>query len=115
MRKIFEELIFVGRIEKEFDLYGHKWLLSTLTTEEQVEATASTGGFDNISRVNAIKMQFLSKALKSVDGHKMLDANESYELLGKMQYPVLNSLFEKYEELQQEQDDTLKSLDEIKN
>jgi hypothetical protein len=115
MRKIFEELIFVGRIEKEYDLYGHKWLLATLTTEEQVDATASTGNFDNIARVNAIKMQFLSKSLKSIDGNKLLDQNEALELLGKMQYPLLNSLFEKFEELQNEQDLTLKELDEIKN
>ena len=115
MRKIFEELIFVGRVDKEFDLYGHKWVFTTLTTEEQVEATASTGNFDTIARVNAIKMQLLSKSLKSIDGNKFLDAQEALELLGKMQYPILNSLFSKYEDLQQEQDETLKSLDEIKN
>jgi hypothetical protein len=115
MRKIFEDLIFVGRIEKEFDLYGRKWLLATLTTEEQVEATSVTGNFDTISRVNAIKMQILCRALKSIDGNKFLDFNEAFEVLGKMQYPVLNSLFNKYEDLQKDQDDSLKQLDEIKN
>jgi hypothetical protein len=86
-----------------------------LTTEEQVDATASTGNFDTIARVNAIKLQLLSRALKSVDGHKFLDANEAFEVISKMQYPILNALFTKYEELQLEQDETLKSLGDIKN
>ena len=115
MRKIFEDLIFVGKIDKEFDAYGRKWLLATLTTEEQIDATASTGNLDTISRVNAIKMQILSKSLKSVDGHKFLDSGETLDLLSKIQYPLLNTLFNKYEELQQDQDDALKNLDEIKN
>jgi hypothetical protein len=115
MRKIFEDLIFIGRVEKEVSLYGHTWLLSTLTAEEQIDATAATSGFDNIARVNAIKSQFLARSLKSIDGTKILDFAEALEVIGKMQYPILSGLFLKYEELQKEQDDTLKDLEQIKN
>ena len=115
MRKIFEDLIFLGKIEKDVKLFGKTWTLTTLTAEEQVEATAVTGQLETIARINALRVQFLGRSLKKIDGHEIVDVEEALEIVGKLQFPVINALYAKYEELQAEQEQGLKEIDEIKN
>ncbi|MNV85206.1 hypothetical protein D3C71_1791420 [compost metagenome] len=94
---------------------GKKWTLTTLTSDEQVTATAATGDLETISRINALKIHFLARSLKKVDGIEIFDFAEGLELVSQLQFPVVNALYSKYESLQKEQDENLKNLDEIKN
>lgn len=115
MRKSLEDLIFIGRIDKTFNVFGKKWTLSTLTSSEQLEATSATDGFDTLSRVPALKIAILARSVKKVEDIELNDVKENSEFIGKLQMPLINELFSKYEELQREQDDALKNLDDIKN
>ncbi|MNB89769.1 hypothetical protein D3C75_368150 [compost metagenome] len=108
-------MIFLGRLEKEFTLLGKKWTLSTLSSDEQVAATAATGDLETISRINALKIHFLARSIKKIDNEEIIDFNEGYELVSQLQFPVVNALYTRYQELQEEQDEALKNLDEIKN
>lgn len=115
MRKALEDLIFMGKVEETFKVYGKDFTLSTLTSNEQVEATSSTDGYDTLSRVNALKVAILSRSVKKIDNIELNDVQENLEFIGKLQMPIINELFSKYEVLQKKQDDALKDLNEIKN
>lgn len=115
MRKIFEDLVFIGRIEKDVKVFGTTWTLSTLTAEEQVEATAATGELETIARINALRVQFLARSIKKINGEAVIDKNEGLEIIASLQYPVINGLYQKYEEIQKEQEEALQNIDEIKN
>lgn len=115
MRKVLEDLVFIGKLEKEYPVYGKKWVLTTLTSDEQLEATSATANYDTLARVSALKIEILARSLKSVGGVELVDLNESSEFVGKLQTPIINALFTKYEELQQEQDEALKDLEDLKN
>ncbi|MNJ90215.1 hypothetical protein D3C87_78090 [compost metagenome] len=115
MRQSLEDLIFIGKIEKPFKVFGKNWKLSTLTSNEQLDATSATDGYDALSRVNALKIEILARSVKQVETTELNDIAENVEFIGKLQMPVINELFSKYEVLQREQDSALKDLDEIKN
>lgn len=115
MRKDLEDLIFVGQLEETFKMFGKTWKIRTLTSEEQIEATASTAGYDNLARINALKIEILGYALTQIDNVELNDPEETVEFIKKLPTTVVNSLFAKYEELQDRQDKVLEELDELKN
>lgn len=115
MRKALEDLIFIGRIQETYKIFGKNFTLSTLTSSEQLEATAATDGYDTLSRVNALKIEILARSLKKVEDIELNDVAEKVEFIGKLQMPIINELFAKYEELQKRQDDALKDLNDLKN
>lgn len=115
MRKALEDLVFIGMVEDTFKVYGKDFTLSTLTSSDQLAATAATEDYDNLARVNAIKIQILARSLKKIGDIELHDIEENLEFIGKMQMPMINVLFTKFEELQKKQDDALKDLGELKN
>jgi len=115
MKKALEDLIFLGAAEDSVKLYGKMWTLHTLTSGEQLSATNATGDYDNLSRINALKIEFVGRALKSIDDITISNAIEGLEFVRKLQPAVVNKLYDEYEKLQQKQSETLDSLDEIKN
>lgn len=115
MRKALEDLIFIGKIEETFPLVGKKWTLKTITSEEQVEATSNTANLDNLARITALKIEILGFALTKVDDIELNDPEETVEFVKRLQTPLINALFTKYEELQAKQDEALTELDELKN
>lgn len=115
MRKALQDLVFIGRLEEKFTVYGRDFTLATLTSSSQLDATSATDGYDTLSRVNALKIQILSRSLKKVGDVEVNDISEAIEFMGQLQMPIINELFTKYESLQKQQDDALKNLDEIKN
>lgn len=115
MRKALEDLVFVGKIEESFKVYGTDFTLATLTSNDQLEATSATDGYDTLSRVNALKIEILARSVKKVGTVELNDVAENVEFIGTLQMPIINELFTKYEELQKKQDSALKDLNEIKN
>lgn len=115
MRKALQDLVFMGKLEETFTVYGKKFSLSTLTSSEQLDATSATDGYDTLSRVNALKIEILSRSMKKVGDVELNDLSETIEFVGSLQMPMINELFTKYELLQKQQDEALKNLDEIKN
>ncbi|AEO93441.1 gp181 [Bacillus phage G] len=115
MRKSLEDLVFVGRIEESFKVYGNDFVLTTLTSSEQLSATAATDRYDNLSRVNALKIEILARSMKKVGDIELNDLQETLDFVGTMQMPMINELFGKYEILQKKQEEALKDLNELKN
>lgn len=119
MRKVLEDLIFVGTLKETYKLYQRDWTLRTLSSDEQLQAASTTREYDNLSRVYALKIATLSRSIVEVNNVELNDVGEKIELLGKMQQPIVDLLYEKYTDLQKKQDEALKDLnqggDEIKN
>lgn len=116
MRKILEDLIFVGVVKETYKIFGKDWTLKSLTSDEQLQATSSTGEYDNVSRINALKIALVSRALCEIDGVELDDVSEKITFLGKMQQPVVDMLYSKYTDLQSKQNDALKEMgNDIKN
>lgn len=114
MRKILEDLILEmnNDIRETYTIYGKKWVLKTLTSEEQLDATASTKGYDNIARVQAIKNAVLCRAVVGYEGVELNKIDETLEFLGKLPSLIIDSLYEKQLELQKKLNDAYKDLDE---
>lgn len=115
MRKVLEDLIFLGNIKEEVSLFGKKWVMETINSEQQLEVMSVTGNQDTLTRIYAIKIEILARAIKSVDDVLLSDLEENLEFIKKMQQPVVNKLYDEYEKLQQKQDDSLKDMESIKN
>jgi len=112
MRKALEDLIFVGVVKETYKLFGKDWTLKTLTNDEQLQATTSTRDYDNLSRVAAIKISTLARSITDVNDIELTDVLEKIELLGKMQQPIIDLLFDKYVALQKIQDEALKDINQ---
>jgi hypothetical protein len=115
MRKVLEDLIFLGAVEEEVKAFGKSWKMRTLSSKDHLDATKETGNFDTLTRIYALKMENLGRALQSVDGVTFVDKNESLELVKQMQPIIVNKLYEEYETLQKKQNTSLENLEELKN
>lgn len=116
MRKVLEDLVFIGEVKETYKVVGHEWTLKTLTSEEQIAATDSTRNYDNVSRINALKTAVLARSIVELDGIVMKDFRENIEFLGTISQPIIDLVYDKYLELQKKQDEELKNVDEdLKN
>lgn len=115
MRKDLEDLIFLGSMRETYNLFGKKWTLRTITSDEQLKSTIATSNFDMVTRLHAVKLEVLAYSLESIDGVVLNDAVETIEFLRKLPMQVINSLFAKYDELQSKQNEALEDIEELKN
>ena len=111
MNKALKDLLSIGRENKEVKVAGVKWKLHTLNAEEQLAATDSTGDYDNLTRVMALKIAILSRALESVNGEPLGNVGETRDALNKMQFSIVNKLFDEYDKMITNQEKVLTDLD----
>ena len=112
MRKLLEDLIFIGVVKETYKVFGKSWTLKTLTADENLQAITSTRSYDDLSRSNAVKIAALARSIVEVDNVELTDLNEKIEFLGKAQQPLIDMLYEKFGELQNSQEESLKDLEE---
>lgn len=115
MKNALKDLVFLGHAEKVISLFGHEWKMKTIDASAQIAATASTGDYDTLARVNALKVAILARALISVDNEPVGNVGETAELLNKMQPMIINRLYDEYDNMISEQENALADLDELKN
>jgi len=116
MRKALNDLIFLGVIRETIEIGGHTWTLQTLTTEEQLEATSITSNYtEYITKVYSLTIEILIRALKMVDNEPLADKTEAAEFVKQLQPIIVNKLYEEYNKMQEKQNKSLESIDELKN
>ena len=64
MRKILEDLIFLGVTGDTVKLYGKEWKLQSLSADEHLAATNATAEYDTLSRIFALKMEIILSLLR---------------------------------------------------
>ena len=115
MNKALKSLIQMGRTQKDVEVYGKVWSMHTLDAQDQLMATNSTSEYDNLSRVMALKVAILARAIDTVDGESLGNAGESRDLLSRLQVPLINKLYDEYDKLVEKQNDKLQDLDKQKD
>ena len=114
INKALADLIFIGSVEDEVVLFKKTWKMKTLTAEEHLASTSSTADYDPISRIFAIKVEVLSRAIKSVDGEPFGNRLEAAQTLRNMQSIIIDRLYQEYDKLQVRQENALSEFDELK-
>lgn len=104
----FEGLLNVGYLEREFEVYGHKVLLRTITVADELELALLIQQWANtIGSVRAYQTGVVSAALLSVDGRSLPEPltmspgdtpvrNRFDYLRNNYRPPVINLIYEKY-------------------
>ena len=116
MRKVLEDMIFIGCVKETYKLFNKEWTLKSLTADEIVEASLITRDYDQLSRINAIKVSTLTRSLVALDGEELTDLDEKAKFFSKLQQPVIDIIYNKYIELQKKKKNEIDNLNnEIKN
>jgi hypothetical protein len=115
MNKVLNDLIFLGKADETIELFGHKWEMHTLSTDEQIEVVTSTSDYDEAARVAAIQLAALSRAITKVDGEPTGTVSDTYELLSQIQAYIVSALYDKYDIMASNQINLLGDMKEIKN
>lgn len=121
--KALESLIFTGKVEREIELAGHKYKLSTLSHKEHNEIVKSIYHAGESSDIFAIRLLTLAYSLKSIDGLNLEDIDfpgtfesaveKKKEIIDNLQLSIVEKLYETYSSLVEESDSLLNE-EEIK-
>jgi len=123
MANPIEELIFFNKLSEETTIFGKKVKWHTLDGDEFVTALQSTPAFDDLTRLNLLKIEKLARAIDSIDGHTWLElipadkqqemkpVEKARETIRKWQRNVIDYFYYKYEQLEQKANKALDELD----
>ena len=117
--KTLEDLVFVGHIEREKEVFGLKIVLQNLSHEENQEALNAISGKNDLAMYMSSKLESLSRAIVSINGiratpvyekdpksgeniEKFTQQQRMREVLKKMKTPVVDKIYEAYLEVAQE-------------
>jgi len=120
-----EDLVLLGRVEREVDFFGHKIVLQTLNGIHNIDIVDETNQFSKGTRLAASIIGILVRSLKTIDGKKLYAEDPSELAISKfqnlefaklwlleMQQVVLNALYGEYIKLTELQDE---KIGELKN
>lgn len=119
----FTGLIYLGALKKTFTLWGHQFVLHTLTTEEIAEAALLIKRYDGTMAWNAVyQAATLAAALVTIDdrplplpivqGDSGLEARFNY-VLRNLYPPVRNMLWQEYFRLESQVDEVLTAMGKV--
>jgi hypothetical protein len=103
-------LLYLGAIQQEVQLYGHTFVLRTLRAGEELEVGLLVKKYqDSISQARAYMIAVVAASLESIDGRptsQPIGPNLGSHLTDRfnwisehMYYPVVEALYEEYNEL----------------
>ncbi|MGH7974984.1 MAG: hypothetical protein ACREBR_05635 [bacterium] len=104
----------LNRVEKEFEIVnGLKISMHTLSVLQQQQALAelptSPLGMDAALRAVILQQALLIYAIDSINGTKVT-VQEAKEFIQNSQAPIFNAIYNCYDQMAQEQDQTLEEL-----
>jgi hypothetical protein len=117
--KTLEDLVFVGHIEREKEVFGLKIVLQNLTHEENQDALNAISGKNDLAMYMSNKLETLSRAIISINGIRstpvydkdpksgenivrLTQQQRMKEVLKKMKTPVVDKIFDSYLEVAKE-------------
>ena len=95
------EIVFKPIIQKEIESFGHKVLLKTLDTKDNIELDIEVSGEQKFSTKDLLVLgvKILSRAIISIDGVVPDNAEETKSYLEKQPTEVVFDLLNKYQSL----------------
>lgn len=124
LRSSLKDLIFLGRIEKDINIGGFEFKLSTLTNAKNREIVSSMMRYEPSERVLHIRHHTLAAALLSVNDVPLENIDESLEGLSVFEArlaaieslapSIIEILFEEYDKMVTENAKVLRNTGEAK-
>jgi hypothetical protein len=124
LKKSLEKLIFMGRHNKELEIVGHKFEISTLTHKENNEIVKFLMRLGEAADLFTIRVLTLAYCLRSIDGMSLddIDVSGQFEsnfqkrmtIIDNMQLGMVERLYAAYEVLVKEADEIVYQ-EKIKN
>lgn len=115
----FEGLLYLGYLEAEVDIPGHKFVIRTLKTGEKLEVGSICRQFEKTYFYDsAFKAATVAASLVSIDAKPLIvgeaargEVRAKYEYLVESWYdPVINHIYTRYQNLEQEMFDLLREM-----
>jgi len=101
----FKDLVFLGRMEEEVEVAGWKFVMQTLTGQEQRVLLAKIMSLDSEQRLIYAKPFTIGMALSTINGTPLEVAataagfEEPLEFICSWQDPLIERLYDEYEKL----------------
>ena len=123
MANPIEELIFFNKLTEEVTIFGKKVKWHTLDGEEFLSALQSTPAYDDLTRVQLLKVEKLARAIDSINGQTWTDlipndkkeevkaVDKARETIRKWQKNVIDYIYYYYEKLEQKANKALEDLE----
>jgi hypothetical protein len=111
--QMIEDLVNIGQDTEEVTRYGKTWGFKLISSEEYLDALKKSSGADyrdEITRMYKMQIEILEKALMTIDGQEVGEAEKEI-LFNGVNPTIVNSLYQEFEVIRQKKDDELKSLD----
>ena len=123
MANPIEELIFFNKLTEEVTIFGKKIKWHTLDGEEFLSALQSTPAYDDLTRVQLLKVEKLARAIDSINGQTWSDlisnekkedvkaVDKAREIIRKWQKNVIDYIYYYYEKLEMKANKALEDLE----
>ena len=123
MANPIEELIFFNKLTEEVTIFGKKIKWHTLDGEEFLSALQSTPAYDDLTRVQLLKVEKLARAIDSINGQTWSDlisnekkedvkaVDKAREIIRKWQKNVIDYIYYYYEKLDMKANKALEDLE----
>ena len=111
--QMIEDLVNIGQDTEEVTRYGKTWGFKLISSEEYLDALKKSSGADyrdEITRMYKMQIEILEKALMTIDGQEVGEAEKEI-LFNGVNPTIVNSLYQEFEVIRQKKDDELKNLD----
>ena len=117
MRKELEQLIFEGKLTDEIEILGKKWVLQTITVDDNREiAKKLNTGNEGVNILN-FKIDSVARSLVSIDDIVFNDYKEKSEFVQKLPLAIIDKLFAVHTNLINKLDNSFneETMEELKN
>jgi len=125
-RSLLDKLIFAGKNEEDFEIGGVTFTLSSLSEDQNKSMVSYLFSLDETERISLTKSVAVASSLVRVDGIDIELISEEYgdgdtdlikkiSIVSKMQSSVVNTLFEKFGEVNKTLNIDNEVVEDIKN
>lgn len=125
-QSLLDKLIFAGKNEKEIDVGGVSFTLTSLSEHQNKVMVSYLFSLEETERISLTKSVAVASSLSKVDGIDIDVISEQYgegddylqkriSLISKMQSSVVNTLFENFGDVNKTLDINAEVADDVKN
>ena len=111
--QMIEDLVNIGQDTGDVVRYGKTWGFKLISSEEYLSALKNSSGpdyRDEITRMYKMQIEILERALITIDGQEIGEAEKEI-LFNGVNPTIVNDLYREFEVIRQKKDDELKNLD----
>jgi hypothetical protein len=111
--QMIEDLVNIGQDTEDVVRYGKTWGFKLISSEEYLSALKNSSGpdyRDEITRMYKMQIEILERALITIDGQEIGEAEKEI-LFNGVNPTIVNDLYREFEVIRQKKDEELKNLD----